>query len=106
MCNEKNATLCLQPESTAMTNVRVLPKRCTGDRNQTWQIIAEQTDHTDAGRTGWWSLRPTPEPRAGRRALPVGGSYSEIRLFRASNSADRLWHHQPAAQLVTPGRGT
>ncbi|MFI5828699.1 RICIN domain-containing protein [Streptomyces sp. NPDC051578] len=95
--NEKNAGLCLQPTTTATINAVVVLKRCTGERIQTWQIVPEETDlDLAAGSTGWWSLRPADNPMLAAAPVTVGGAYSGIRLFRATNSADRLWHHQSA----------
>ncbi|MDQ0791697.1 RICIN domain-containing protein [Streptomyces sp. B1I3] len=95
--NEKNTTVCLQPESEPKPNVRVVLKPCTGDRNQTWQIVAEETDlDPRVGPTGWWSLRPTTNPKLAVAPQRVGFAFSDVRLFRATNSADRLWHHKPA----------
>jgi hypothetical protein len=97
--NEKNATLCLQPASSPAPNVQLVVQPCTGDKIQTWQLVPEQTDlATSAGSTGWWSMRPTLNPKLAAAPSTTGGAYSDIRLFRATNSTDRLWHYQSAGQ--------
>ncbi|MEU9444663.1 hypothetical protein AB0D42_28040 [Streptomyces sp. NPDC048304] len=95
--NEKNATLCLQPSSDPAPNVLVVVQVCNGSALQSWRLVPEQTDlAASAGSTGWWSLRPASNTRLAAAPSTTGGAYSDIRLFRATNSDDRLWHHQPA----------
>lgn len=84
--------MCLRPQTAAAINASVVLKRCSGDRLQEWKIVPEQTDlNPAAGQTGWWSLRPAGNPKLAAASLTVGGTYSAIKLFRATNSSDRLW---------------
>lgn len=95
--NEKNATLCLQTETAPAADVRLVVQTCNDSSLQAWRLVPEQTDLTpSAGRTGWWSLRPALNTRLAAAPSATGGAYSDIRLFRATNSDDRLWHYQPA----------
>ncbi|MEU6760712.1 hypothetical protein [Streptomyces sp. NPDC046685] len=97
--NEKNATLCLQPASEPAAGVLLVVQTCNGSEIQSWQLVNEQTDLSDAaGPTGWWSLRPTLNTKLAAAPPTLGGGFSEVRLYRATNSSDRLWHHE------TPGR--
>jgi hypothetical protein len=94
--NEKNTTVCLQPSAPPAADVRIVLQPCdAGNALQRWKIVREKTDlNRTAGYTGWWTLRPAQNTRLAAAPSTVGGAYSDIRLFRATNSDDRLWHAQ------------
>ena len=95
--NEKNTTVCLQPSAAPAADVRIVLQSCdAGNSLQRWKIVREKTDlNGAAGDTGWWSLRPAQNTALAAAPSTVGGAYSDIKLFRATNSSDRLWHAQP-----------
>ncbi|MEV0522061.1 RICIN domain-containing protein [Streptomyces sp. NPDC050439] len=96
--NEKRDKLCLATEKAAAVGVKVVMKTCdTGNPNQSWRMVAEQTalspEEPGNSTTGWWSLRPADSTKYAAAPLGIGPVHSEIFLYRAANSADRLWHH-------------
>ncbi|WP_327293558.1 MULTISPECIES: RICIN domain-containing protein [unclassified Streptomyces] len=94
----EEAGLCLQPKSTAAVGVAVSMENCNGSTAQSWKIVPESTSTGVQGPTGWWSLRPAGDTKLAAAVDTVGGAYSTVSLYRATNSADRLWHH------ATPGQ--
>ncbi|MFG2650386.1 RICIN domain-containing protein [Streptomyces sp. NPDC048436] len=96
--NETVDKLCLATERAPAVGVRVIMKTCdTGNPAQSWRMVAEQTEPAseDPGgtTTGWWSLRPADSTKYAAAPQAIGAVHSEILLYRATNSADRLWHH-------------
>ncbi|MEV4505594.1 RICIN domain-containing protein [Streptomyces klenkii] len=94
--SEKNPSVCLQPKSEAKAGVFLVLQPSTGSRDQTWQLVSERTDLAATGRTGWWSLRPTTDTSLAVAPTSIGGDWSDLKLYRATDSVDRLWHHQDA----------
>ncbi|MFE2373820.1 RICIN domain-containing protein [Streptomyces sp. NPDC059398] len=94
----EEAGLCLQPTSTAAVGVAVSMENCDGSAAQSWKIVPESTNTGAEGATGWWSLRPAGNTRLAAAVDTVGGAYSTVSLYRATNSADRLWHHEDPGQ--------
>ncbi|GGX09350.1 RICIN domain-containing protein [Streptomyces chryseus] len=97
--NEKAGSLCLQPAGAPAVGVSVVLRTCEeGNPAQSWRIVKEETDlatgQPGGTSTGWWTLRPDTAPRLAAAVDRVGGNESTISLYRATNSADRLWHHE------------
>ncbi|MEU7135287.1 hypothetical protein [Streptomyces sp. NPDC046261] len=94
--NAKDPAVCLQLASAAAVDVKVVLQKVTGDLDQRWEFVPEHTD-LDAvvGDTGWWTLRPaTNRNLAVTQVTLATGGWSHLALYRATDSADRLWHHQ------------
>ncbi|MFF1508080.1 RICIN domain-containing protein [Streptomyces sp. NPDC058326] len=94
----ETAGTCLATQGAPAVGVRVVMKTCdAGNPAQSWRMVAGQTDlpSADPGgtATGWWSLRPADAPKYAAAAEVIGAVHSAIFLYRATNSADRLWHH-------------
>lgn len=94
----EEAGLCLQPASTPAVGVAVSMENCNGSTAQSWKIVSESTSTGAQGPTGWWSLRPAGNTKLAAAVDTIGGAYSTVSLYRATNSADRLWHHEDPGQ--------
>lgn len=95
--NEKNTTMCLQPGSTPASGVELVIQPCDGSEIQKWRMVREQTGQNTAA-TGWWSLRPASNTQLAAAPYGLGSGGGKVRLQQATNSSDRLWHHQNAGE--------